>query len=115
MVNIAGSRLVLNLKAYSAVRYGGDSDLAWDIVAPPGSASASAPAPPCASGAIEACSPAGDVLVFTSLPPRRARWDAERGEGDGYGDRDREGWEGAFDLEMYAIERECQQLGSRLR
>ena len=113
MVNIAGSRLVLNLKAYSAVRYGGDSDLAWDIVAPPGSGSASAPAPACASGALEACSPAGDVLVFTPLPPRRARWDAEHGHGDRDGDW--EGWEGAFDLEMYAIERECQQLGSRLR
>ncbi|KAH9919487.1 uncharacterized protein BXZ73DRAFT_104959 [Epithele typhae] len=34
MVNIAGSRLILNLKAYADARQGGDSDLDWDVVPP---------------------------------------------------------------------------------
>ncbi|RPD65425.1 hypothetical protein L226DRAFT_530992 [Lentinus tigrinus ALCF2SS1-7] len=77
MVNIAGSRLVLNLKSYAAARYG-DSDLTWD----------DPPLPPSHQISL-------GVPHFT--PSRDVEYGTE-----------------SFDIELYSIERECQQLGTRL-
>ena len=98
MVNIAGSRLVLNLKAYAAARQGGDADLAWDTAA-------SGPLP----------TPHSDVQFLTELPARSRRSRARaQGRVDEEAARSGEAEE-PFDLELYSIERECQQLGTRLR
>ncbi|KAI0746705.1 hypothetical protein C8Q80DRAFT_789399 [Daedaleopsis nitida] len=85
MVNIAGSRLVLNLKAYAAAR-NGDSDLTWD----------EPPFPP--SQQIS--------LGIPRFSPDERRDDEECGA-------ERNNWD-SFDLELYSIDRECQQLGTRL-
>ena len=99
MVNIAGSRLVLNLKAYAAARQGGDADLAWDTAAPSGALSTSH----------------SDVQFLTELPARSRRSRARvQGRVDEEAARSGEAEE-PFDLELYSIERECQQLGTRLR
>ena len=79
MVNIAGSRLVLNLKAYAAARQG-DSDLSWD----------DPPLPP-------------SHQVSIGIPNFSRACDEECG-----------GSEESFDIELYSIERQCQQLGTRL-
>ena len=79
MVNIAGSRLVLNLKSYAAARHG-DRDLTWD----------DPPLPP-------------SHQITLGIPHFIASHDAEYGVASE-----------SFDLEMYSIERECQQLGTRL-
>ncbi|KAI0765014.1 hypothetical protein C8Q74DRAFT_1205872 [Fomes fomentarius] len=83
MVNIAGSRLVLNLKAYAAARQP-DSDLTWDEPRLP---------------------PSQQVSI--GIPDFSRVWDEESRCDDG-------GRDGSFDLELYSIERECQQLGTRL-
>ncbi|KAI0635114.1 hypothetical protein C8Q77DRAFT_1053543 [Trametes polyzona] len=93
MVNVAGSRLVLNLKAYAASR-SPDDDLSWD---PP------QPQP-------------------QSALPSHVRY-ARRGSSrlariqfaDADVDDDASDESGAVDLEMYAIEREYQHIGTRLR
>ncbi|PIL27445.1 hypothetical protein GSI_10594 [Ganoderma sinense ZZ0214-1] len=93
MVNIAGARLVLNLKSYAAAR-SGDPDLDWDeptakpltpTLGPSMSLGAALAVPPSTLTAMRT------VYSRCSSPP------------------------GSIDLEMYRIERECQQLGSRLR
>ncbi|KAI1798281.1 hypothetical protein LXA43DRAFT_21471 [Ganoderma leucocontextum] len=88
MVNIAGSRLILNLKAYAATR-SGDPDLDWDEPQPPPGPSLSLRA-------------ALDLPHFTRTPMRPM-------DGKFSSPID------SLDLEMYSIERECQQLGTRLR
>ena len=79
MVNIAGSRLVLNLKSYAAARHG-DSDLTWDEPQLPPS-----------------------HQISLGVPRFTASRDVEYGAASE-----------SFDLELYSIERECQQLGTRL-
>ena len=79
MVNIAGSRLVLNLKAYAAARLG-DSDLSWD----------DPPLPP-------------SQQISLGIPYFSRSEDEECG-----------GRDDSFNLELYSIERQCQQLGTRL-
>ncbi|EJF63931.1 hypothetical protein DICSQDRAFT_134523 [Dichomitus squalens LYAD-421 SS1] len=83
MVNIAGSRLVLNLKEYAATRVG-DTDLDWDEPSRTPSREAVLPMP-----------------YFTTSHVRSA--DGESSE-----------LNCSLDLELYSIERECQQLGTRL-
>ncbi|OBZ77824.1 hypothetical protein A0H81_02036 [Grifola frondosa] len=73
MVNIAGARLILNLKAFAAARRDNTS---WETTSP---------------RSLDCIATAG--LFGDSGAPR----------GD------------AVDVEMYSIERECQQLGTRLR
>ncbi|KAI9063695.1 hypothetical protein FKP32DRAFT_1571748 [Trametes sanguinea] len=89
MVNIAGSRLVLNLKAFAASA-NPDEDLSWGEPISPRS---------------PADSHYRSVAIRFNDGVRR------------YGDEESlEGMQtGAFDLELYAIERDCQQLGTRLR
>ncbi|KAI8970541.1 hypothetical protein BD414DRAFT_540824 [Trametes punicea] len=92
MVNIAGSRLILNLKAFAASAHP-DEDLTWDESAP----------------------------VHTLRRPRNhhrspvdirfADDDLRSGDEESLAGNDTS----MFDLELYAIERECQQLGDRLR
>lgn len=82
MVNIAGSRLILNLKAYAAARQR-DSDLTWEEPRLP---------------------PSQQVSIGV---PNFSRASDEESRCDG-------GRDGFFDLELYSIERECQQLGTRL-
>ena len=83
MVNIAGSRLVLNLKSYAAARQG-DSDLTWD----------DPPLPP-----------SHQISLGSPSLARRGGRDAECGGFDE---------DGSVDIELYSIERHCQQLGSRI-
>ena len=77
MVNVAASRLVLNLKTYAGRKREGSRD--WHV---------STPLPQ-----IAPLSPPG--LEFESS----ASNSSSRSE---------------FDLEMYSIERDCQQIGTRL-
>ncbi|RDX54440.1 hypothetical protein OH76DRAFT_962163 [Lentinus brumalis] len=79
MVNIAGSRLVLNLKSYAAARHG-DSDLTWDDT----------PLPPSQN-------------ISLRMPRFTPSRDLEYGMASE-----------SVDLELYSIERDCQQLGTRL-
>lgn len=81
MVNVAGARLVLNLKAYAASR-SPDDDLTWD--------------PPHWPQPNATTTPVG--IRFAS-------------ESDSIGSGQRTE---AFDLEMYAIEREYQHIGTRI-
>ncbi|CDO74762.1 hypothetical protein BN946_scf185001.g10 [Trametes cinnabarina] len=82
MVNIAGSRLVLNLKAFAASN-NHDEDLTWDEP-------------------VSARSP--QQSHYRSVVLRFADEESLCGLQTG-----------AFDLELYAIERDSQQLGTRLR
>lgn len=84
MVNIAGSRLVLNLKEYAAARVG-DTDLDWDE--------------PLRTPSQEAVLP---IPYFTTGHARS-------------GDEESSEHFSSLDMEMYSIERQCQQLGTRLR
>ncbi|KAH9849414.1 hypothetical protein C2E23DRAFT_391240 [Lenzites betulinus] len=88
MVNIAGARLILNLKAYAASR-NPDDDLTWD---PPHWSAATSPIAP--------------RFRF----PSDVRGSPTSSEAEGCYPRTE-----AFDLEMYAIEREDQNIGARLR
>lgn len=81
MVNVAGARLVLNLKAYAASR-SPDDDLTWD--------------PPHWPQPNATTTPIG--IRFAS-------------DSDSIGSGQRTE---AFDLEMYAIEREYQHFGTRI-
>lgn len=87
MVNIAGARLILNLKAYAASR-NPDDDLTWDPTHRPA-----------------ATSPIAPRFRF----PSDARGSPTSSEAEGCYPRT-----DAFDLEMYAIEREDQNIGARL-
>ena len=82
MVNVSGSRLVLNLKEYAAARIG-DTDLDWDE--------------PLRTPSQEAVLP---IPYFTTAHARSG--DEESSENF------------SSDLEMYSIERQCQQLGTRI-
>ena len=82
MVNVSGSRLVLNLKEYAATRIG-DTDLDWDE--------------PLRTPSQEAVLP---IPYFTTGHARSV--DEESSENF------------SSDLEMYSIERQCQQLGTRI-
>ncbi|KAM5532115.1 hypothetical protein V8D89_014208 [Ganoderma adspersum] len=93
MVNIAGARLVLNLKSYAATR-SGDPDLDWDEpttkpVLTPGPASMSLRA------------------ALGAPPPRLIAMHTVHSKSSSPID--------SLDLEMYTVERDCQQLGTRLR
>ncbi|KAI0360730.1 hypothetical protein OH77DRAFT_1517171 [Trametes cingulata] len=81
MVNVAGSRLILNLKSYAASR-NPDDDLTWDTPSSPSHRT-----------------PVG--IQFIDTHTRSADEDSIPGTE-------------RFDLEMYAIEREYQQIGTRL-
>ncbi|KAI0330632.1 hypothetical protein GY45DRAFT_725811 [Cubamyces sp. BRFM 1775] len=87
MVNIAGSRLVLNLKSFAASA-NPDEDLTWDMPASRGPSD-------------------GHSFHHT---PVSLRFASERASSD----EESVAGMGTFDLEMYAIERDCQQLGTRL-
>ncbi|OSD07961.1 hypothetical protein PYCCODRAFT_1497769 [Trametes coccinea BRFM310] len=89
MVNIAGSRLVLNLKAFAASA-NPDEDLSWDEPVSPRSP---------ANSHYRSVAIRFDDRV-------RHQYDEESLSGM---------QSGAFDLELYAIERDSQQLGTRLR
>ena len=87
MVNIAGSRLVLNLKGFRASRYSVDFvSASFSVVT-----SDSALTPPPVKSA-----------------PRQRYLDSR--EADELDSRFAE----ELDLEMYSIERDCQQLGTKL-
>lgn len=89
MVNIAGSRLVLNLKGFRASR------LSVDFVSASSSIATFEPAltPPPVKSA-----PRQRYLEFRDAEELDVRY-AEEEE---------------LDLEMYSIERDCQQLGTKL-
>ncbi|KAI0777635.1 hypothetical protein BD413DRAFT_185228 [Trametes elegans] len=88
MVNVAGSRLVLNLKAYAA-SCNPDDDLTWDDPASPHT-------------------PRTPTVGIRFVDDRSRSLEDEDSMAHG-------GESGVFDLEMYAIEREYQQIGARLR
>ena len=88
MVNIAGSRLVLNLKSFAASA-NPDEDLSWDVPTSPGPSD-------------------GRSLHRTPVSLRFADIRSS------ISDEESVAGMGTFDLEMYAIERDCQQLGTRL-
>ena len=94
MVNIAGARLVLNLKSYAATR-SGDPDLDWDepTTKPP-----LTPAPvPSMSLRAALAVPPPTLIAMRSVDSRYSSPPD------------------SLDLEVYTMERDCQQLGSRLR
>ena len=93
MVNIAGARLVLNLKSYAATR-SGDPDLDLDQ---PTTKPVLTPVP--ASVSLRA--------ALSAPPPRVIAMRTVKSESSSPID--------SLDLEMYTIERDYQQLGTRLR
>ncbi len=94
MVNIAGARLILNLKSYAATR-SGDPDLDWDG---PNTKPPFTPTPGLSMSLRAA---------LAAPPPTAMAMRTVESKSSSHID--------SLDLEMYTIERDGQQLGTRLR